>query len=217
MIGNDWDIVLADEFKKPYFVALMQYLQVQYQKETIYPAYDDIFNALKLCSYNDTKVIILGQDPYHNPHQAHGLAFSVPNGISLPPSLINIYQELENDLGIRMSRNGNLTKWARQGVLLLNTVLTVRAGRANSHRMIGWEIFTDAIIKKLNQKQGLIFVLWGNNAIEKGSLIGNKHHILKAPHPRPLSAYRGFFGCKHFSKINQILEEADKTPIDWQV
>lgn len=218
MIGNDWDIVLAQEFREEYFLNLNKLLQNDYLTKTIYPPYKNIFRALKLCSYKDTLVIILGQDPYYNPNQADGLAFSVPKGEGLPPSLRNIYQEIENELGIKMSNNGDLSKWAKQGILLLNTALTVVKGMPNSHVRIGWEKFTDAIISKLSLKQEkLIFVLWGNNAIKKESLIDSHHYILKATHPSPLSAYCGFFGCGHFLEINRLLEESGKKAIDWLV
>lgn len=216
---NDWDIVLESEFKKEYYLNLREFLKVEYNSNVIYPNANNIFEALKHTSYKGTKVLILGQDPYHGEGQAHGLAFSVQKGIQTPPSLLNIYKELESDLGCFIPNNGYLMPWADQGVLLLNTVLTVRAHEANSHKDKGWEIFTDSIIKLLNErKEPVIFVLWGSNARSKKKLIDNKkHYILEAPHPSPLSAYRGFFGCKHFSKINETLKNINKEPIDWQI
>ncbi|MBO7535744.1 MAG: uracil-DNA glycosylase [Bacilli bacterium] len=204
--GNDWDNLIAYQFDAPYYLKLRQFLIDEYQHYTIYPSMYDIFNALKLTSYADTKVVIVGQDPYHEPGQAHGLAFSVQEGIALPPSLKNIYKEIEDEFGIRMSRSGNLTKWAKQGVLLLNNVLTVRAGLANSHRNQGWEIFTDEVIRLLNvRKEPVIFVFWGNNAKAKMQLVTNPIHlVLTSAHPSPLSAYNGFFGCGHFRKINEF-------------
>ena len=214
-LGNDWDELLKDEFKKEYYINLREFLKEEYSTRVIYPNMYNIFDALKHTSYKDTKVLILGQDPY----QAHGLAFSVQPGVKTPPSLLNMYKELKDDLGCFIPNNGYLIPWADQGVLLLNTALTVRAGEANSHQNKGWEIFTDEIIKKLNEREDpVIFVLWGGNARKKKSLINNKkHYILEAAHPSPLSAYRGFFGCKHFSKINDILIKLGKTPIDWQI
>ena len=218
--NNDWNNILRAEFEKEYYKALRSFLVQEYKEHTIYPNMYDIFNALKLTSYSDTKVVIIGQDPYHEPNQAHGLAFSVLKGNKLPPSLKNIFKEIEDDLHIKMPTDfGDLTKWAKQGVLLLNNVLTVRAHLANSHRKKGWEIFTDEIVKYLNKREDpIIFVFWGNNAKEKKALVTNKNHIiLTAPHPSPLSAYQGFFGCKHFSKINDILQKNSKKPIDWQL
>ena len=218
--NNDWNNILRAEFEKEYYKALRSFLVQEYKEYTIYPNMYDIFNALKLTSYSDTKVVIIGQDPYHEPNQAHGLAFSVLKGNKLPPSLKNIFKEIEDDLHIKMPTDfGDLTKWAKQGILLLNNVLTVRAHLANSHRKKGWEIFTDEIVKYLNKREDpIIFVFWGNNAKEKKALVTNKNHIiLTAPHPSPLSAYQGFFGCKHFSKINDILQKNSKKPIDWQL
>lgn len=218
-LGNDWDFLLKDEFKKEYYLNLREFLKNEYSSKVIYPDANNIFEALKHTSYNDTKVLILGQDPYHGDGQAHGLAFSVQKGIQTPPSLLNIYKELQSDLGCFIPNNGYLIPWANQGILLLNTALTVRAHEANSHRDKGWENFTDSIIKMLNRREEpIIFVLWGSNARSKKKLIDNKkHYILESPHPSPLSAYRGFFGCKHFSKINEILKSINKEPIDWQI
>lgn len=218
-IGNDWDDVLKDEFEKDYYKKLREFLKEEYSTKEIFPGMYEIFNALKYTSYKDTKVIILGQDPYHNNGQAHGLAFSVKKGIKTPPSLLNIYKELNEEMGLYIPNNGYLVKWARQGVLLLNTALTVRAHQANSHKGMGWEIFTDNIIKKLSDREeAVIFVLWGANARSKKKLIDkSRHYILEAPHPSPLSAYRGFFDCGHFLKINEILESIGKEKIDWQI
>ena len=218
-LGNDWDCLLSDEFKKEYYLNLREFLKEEYSKKIIYPNPNDIFNALKYTSYKNTKVLILGQDPYHGENQAHGFAFSVKKGIKTPPSLLNIYKELNNELGCYIPNNGYLIPWADQGVLLLNTVLTVRAHEANSHKDKGWEILTDKIIETLNErKDPVIFVLWGANARSKKKIITNKtHYILEAPHPSPLSAHRGFFGCNHFIKINKILLELNKEPIDWQI
>ena len=218
-LGNDWDDILENEFKKTYYLNLREFLKQEYSTKIIYPHMNNIFEALKLTSYKDTKVLILGQDPYHGDRQAHGLAFSVQPGISVPPSLLNIYKELHNDIGCFIPNNGYLVPWANQGVLLLNTALTVRAHEANSHKGMGWEIFTDKIIELLSKREDpVIFVLWGANARKKKDIIDfNKHYILEAPHPSPLSAMRGFFGCKHFSKINEILKELGKNPIDWQI
>lgn len=218
-LGNDWDYLLSDEFKKEYYINLREFLKEEYSKRIIYPNPNDIFNSLKHTSYKDTKVLILGQDPYHGENQAHGFAFSVQEGIKIPPSLLNIYKELNNELGCYIPNNGYLIQWANQGVLLLNTVLTVRAHEANSHKDRGWEIFTDKVIKLLNErKDPVIFVLWGANARSKKKIINNKiHYILEAPHPSPLSAHRGFFGCNHFVKINEILLKINKEPINWQI
>lgn len=218
-IGNDWDKLLAGEFDKPYYKELRAFLAAEYRSCTIYPDMYSIFNALKFTPYKDVRVVILGQDPYHGENQAHGLAFSVMKGIATPKSLINIYKELSTDCGCYVPNNGYLKKWADQGVLLLNTALTVRAGEANSHKGRGWEIFTDRIIELLNErKDGIVFLLWGANAKTKTELITSpQHHILTAPHPSPLSASRGFFGCRHFSKTNMILERMGKEPIDWQI
>ena len=193
---NEWTVLLKDEFEKDYYKKLMEFLKEEYSSKTIYPNKDDIFSALKLTSYNDVKVVILGQDPYHGPNQAHGLSFSVKPEVNIPPSLLNIYKELNDDLGCFIPNNGYLIDWAKQGILLLNTVLTVREGNANSHRKKGWEIFTDKVIELLNDRNDpIVFLLWGKNAQEKANIIINKnHYILEAPHPSPLSARKGFFG-----------------------
>lgn len=219
ILKNDWKDLLDDEFNKEYYQTLRNFLTNEYKTKTIYPDKYDIFNALHFTSYKDIKVVILGQDPYHGPCQAHGLSFSVNPGIKIPPSLLNIYKELNSDLGCYIPNNGYLKKWADQGVLLLNTSLTVRAGEANSHKSIGWEIFTDRIISLVNEKEDpVVFLLWGNNAIKKKNLITNKKHlILTSAHPSPLSASRGFFGSKPFSKINNFLISVNKKPIDWQI
>lgn len=218
-LNNDWDELLKDEFKKEYYLNLREFLKKEYSTRVIYPNMYNIFEALKHTSFKDTKVLILGQDPYHGENQAHGLAFSVQKGVKIPPSLLNIYKELHDDLGCYIPNNGYLIPWSDQGVLLLNTALTVRAHEANSHKNIGWEIFTDDIIKLLNTREDpVIFVLWGANARCKKEFIDvSRHYVLEAPHPSPLSASRGFFGCKHFSKINKILEGLGKEPIDWQI
>ena len=218
-IANDWLVPLSAEFKKPYYKELYQFVQKEYSTAVVYPPADDIFNALHLTPLKDVKVLILGQDPYHNDGQAHGLCFSVKKGVETPPSLVNIYKELEDDMGCYIPNNGNLEKWAKQGVLLLNTVLTVRAHQANSHRGIGWEQFTDAAIRILDEEdRPIVFLLWGRPAQMKASMLHNPRHlILEAPHPSPLSAYRGFFGCKHFSKANEFLKANGEEPIDWQI
>lgn len=219
ILKNDWNELLKDEFSKDYYLSLREFLKNEYTTKIIYPDKYDIFNALHYTSYKDVKVVILGQDPYHGPNQAHGLSFSVSPGVKIPPSLLNIYKELNSDLGCYIPNNGYLKKWADQGVLLLNTSLTVRAGEANSHKNKGWEIFTDKIISLINKKTDpVVFLLWGNNAINKKKLITNKQHlILSSTHPSPLSASRGFFGSKPFSKINKFLISVNKAPIDWQI
>lgn len=216
---NDWQELLAPEMSKDYYKKLQLFLEEEYNSQTIYPEKDDIFNALDFTDYKDAKVVILGQDPYHGPNQSHGLAFSVKKGVKVPPSLRNMYKELKDDLGIEIPNNGYLEKWARQGVLLLNTSLTVRGAQANSHRKIGWEIFTDKIISLLNdRKDPIVFILWGNNAKKKEELITqDRHCIIKSVHPSPLSASRGFFGSKPYSKANKYLESIGKKPIDWQI
>lgn len=216
---NDWKNLLKDEFQKEYYKKLRAFLVNEYNTNTIYPDKYDIFNALNYTAYKDVKVVILGQDPYHGPNQAHGLSFSVKPGVPAPPSLVNIYKELKSDLGCYVPNNGYLKKWADQGVLLLNTSLTVRAAQANSHKNIGWEIFTNKIISLLNErKDPVVFILWGNNAISKEQLITNPwHHIIKSVHPSPLSASRGFFGSKPFSQTNEFLKSIGKEPIDWQI
>lgn len=218
-LGNDWDEILKDEFTKDYYKKLRQTLIKEYRTQVIYPKMENIFSALKLTSYENTKVLILGQDPYHGPNQAHGLAFSVNPGIKKPPSLLNMYKEIKAEYGYDIPNNGYLIPWAKQGILLLNTALTVRDGQANSHANIGWEIFTDNIIHYLNKREDpVIFVLWGNNARKKKDFIDkSRHYILEAAHPSPLSASRGFFGCGHFRKINEILAKLGKTEIDWQI
>lgn len=219
MIDNDWLEPLTPEFHKPYYRDLFTFVKKEYNTTQVYPPADDIFNAFHLTPLHQVKVVILGQDPYHEPGQAHGLCFSVKPGVDIPPSLVNIYQELHDDLGCRIPNNGYLVKWAQQGVLMLNTVLTVRAHLANSHRGKGWEEFTDAAIRALNtQDRPIVFLLWGRPAQSKESMLTNPHHlILKSPHPSPLSAYRGFFGSRPFSKTNQFLREHGEEPIDWQI
>lgn len=220
MINNDWLEYIQDEFKKPYYRELYQFVRKEYGTHVIYPPSDDIFNAFHLTPLSKVKVLILGQDPYHGEHQAHGLCFSVlPDQPELPPSLQNIYKELQDDLGCYIPNNGYLKKWAQQGVLMLNTVLTVRAHQAGSHQGKGWEQFTDAIIQAVNaQDRPIVYLLWGKPAQSKIPMLTNpKHLILKAPHPSPLSAYRGFFGCRHFSQTNAFLMENGIEPIDWQI
>lgn len=219
MITNDWLPALQEEFKKPYYKQLYRFVGEEYTRTTIYPPAEDIFNALHLTPLEEVKVLILGQDPYHNVGQAHGLCFSVKPEVEIPPSLENIYKELETDLGCYIPDNGYLVKWAEQGVLMLNTVLTVRAHQANSHQGKGWEQFTDAIIQAVNaQDRPIVYMLWGRPAQSKIPMLMNpKHLILKAPHPSPLSAYRGFFGCRHFSQANEFLEKNGIEPIDWQI
>lgn len=218
-INGDWQIALREEFKKDYYRKLFETVREEYKTRRIFPPADDVFNAFHLTPLKDVKVVILGQDPYHGENQAHGLCFSVKPGVEIPPSLVNIYKELQDDLGCTIPNHGYLTKWAEQGVLLLNTVLTVRAHQANSHRGIGWEEFTDAAIKVLDaQERPIVFILWGRPAQLKKSMLHNPQHlILEAPHPSPLSAYRGFFGSKPFSKTNQFLVEHGVEPIDWQI
>lgn len=220
MIENDWLESVSAEFKKPYYQQLYKFVREEYNTRVIYPPADDIFNALHLTPLSKVKVLILGQDPYHNERQAHGLSFSVlPEQTEIPPSLQNIYQELHEDLGCYIPNNGYLEKWAKQGVLLLNTVLTVRAHQANSHQKKGWEEFTDAIIQAVNaQERPIVYMLWGKPAQSKIPMLNNPRHlILKAPHPSPLSAYRGFFGCRHFSQANDFLIKNGTEPIDWQI
>lgn len=220
MIDNDWLPCVQGEFKKPYYRELYQFIRQEYNTHVIYPRADDIFNAFHFTPLSKVKVLILGQDPYHGEHQAHGLCFSVlPDQPEIPPSLQNIYKELETDVGCYIPNNGYLKKWADQGVLLLNTVLTVRAHQAGSHQGKGWEQFTDAIIEAVNaQDRPVVYLLWGKPAQSKIPMLTNpKHLILKAPHPSPLSAYRGFFGCRHFSQTNEFLQSHGIEPIDWQI
>lgn len=219
IFDNDWQDLLEAEMQKDYYIKLREFLVEEYKTKTIYPNMHDIFNTLHFTPYKNVKVVILGQDPYHGPNQSYGLAFSVKEGVRTPPSLLNMYKELRDDLGCYIPNNGCLTKWAEEGVLLLNASLTVIGGEANSHRKIGWEIFTDQIISLLNEREDpIVFILWGNNAIKKESLITNTHHyIIKSVHPSPLAASRGFFGSKPFSKTNKLLESIGKNPIDWQI
>ena len=219
MIGNDWDEVLESEFKKDYFYNLLKFVQGEYARKTIYPSKKEVFKAFRYTPYKNVKVVILGQDPYHGEGQAEGLSFSVPKGIKKPPSLVNIFKELETDLGCKMPESGSLVPWARQGVLLLNTVLTVIKDQAASHKDIGWEVFTDEVIKKINEKEEpVVFILWGSYARSKKKYITNKHHlIIESAHPSPLSAYNGFFGSKPFSRTNEFLIKNNLKPIDWQI
>ncbi|RCW65849.1 uracil-DNA glycosylase [Saliterribacillus persicus] len=219
IFDNDWQEVLEAELQKDYYLELREFLKHEYQLETIYPPMKDIFNALHDTPFEKVKVVILGQDPYHGPDQAHGLSFSVNPGVKIPPSLRNIYKELQADIGCEIPKHGYLVKWAEQGVLLLNNVLTVRAGQAHSHQGKGWEVFTNQVIEQLNKKQTpVVYILWGAAAQKKEALIDtNKHYIIRSVHPSPLSAHRGFFGSKPFSKANQLLEETNQTPIDWEL
>ena len=219
IFNNTWQELLEPEMEKEYYQKLRAFLVEEYKSKTIYPNMNDIFNALHFTDYKDVKVVILGQDPYHGPNQAHGLSFSVKPGVKTPPSLVNMYKELRDDLGCYIPNNGYLKKWADNGVLLLNTSFTVIGGNANSHNKIGWEKFTDHIISLLNKrKDPIVFILWGNNAIKKKALITNDyHHIITSVHPSPLSATRGFFGSKPFSKTNDFLKSIGKEPIDWQI
>lgn len=216
---NSWDNLLAEEMGKPYFLDMLAKIDKEYESKNIYPPRDKVFNSLKSTPYNQIKVVILGQDPYHGKGQAHGLCFSVNKGITLPPSLKNIYKEIYSDLGITQPNHGYLQTWANQGVLLLNTVLTVEESKPNSHSMLGWQKFTDKIIELANtQEQPIVFMLWGRNAINKSKFIDkSKHLVLTSVHPSPLSAYAGFFGCKHFSKCNDFLIKNNIKPIDWQL
>lgn len=219
ILKNDWNNILKDEFEKDYYLKLRQFLINEYRTKTIYPNMYDIFNALHYTPYNKVKVVILGQDPYHGPNQAHGLSFSVKPEVQTPPSLKNIFKELNTDLNCFIPNNGFLESWAMQGVLLLNTVLTVRANCPNSHKGIGWETFTNKIISSLNERhEPIVFILWGSNAQKKEELITNpKHFIIKSAHPSPLSAHRGFFGSKPFSKTNDFLNSINEKPINWQI
>ena len=218
-ISGDWQEALAPEFKKPYYASLYKTVMQEYHNYKVFPPAQELFTAFHLTPLHEVKAVILGQDPYHNDGQAHGLCFSVKHGVEIPPSLVNIYQELQEDCGCYIPNNGYLEKWAKQGVLLLNTVLTVRAHQANSHRGIGWEEFTDAAIRILNQEdRPMVFLLWGRPAQNKRSMLTNPRHlVLEAPHPSPLSAYRGFFGCRHFSRTNEYLIRNGIEPIDWQI
>lgn len=218
-IGNEWDALLQDAFQSAEYLKLREFLKKEYSTRTIYPDMHDIFNALKYASYSDVKVVIVGQDPYHEPGQAYGLCFSVRDGVALPPSLRNIFKELQSDIGIPAPQTGELTCWARQGVLLLNNVLTVRRGCANSHRGMGWEHITDRVAMLLNQREKpVVFMLWGANARTKTAFITNRHHlVLECAHPSPLSAFNGFFGCRHFSQANAFLVKNGMEPVDWRV
>lgn len=214
---NDWNEVIGGELEKPYFLELKKFLDDEYANQTVYPDVKDIFNAFHFTNYANLKVVLLGQDPYHGPGQAHGLSFSVKPGIPAPPSLVNIFKELKDDMGIEIPKHGYLKSWAMQGVLLLNTVMTVRGGEANSHKNKGWEVFTDQVIRAINAKEDpVVFWLWGKPAQDKAKLITNSHHlILRAPHPSPLSVYRGFYGSKPFSQTNAFLIQNKKAPIEW--
>ena len=216
-LGNDWDTILADEFKKEYYLKIREFLKREYFGTTVFPPMHDIFNALRYTPFEKTKVVILGQDPYHEVGQAHGLSFSVRRGVKIPPSLVNIYKELHTDIGMAIPSHGELTSWAMQGVLLLNATLTVREHQANSHAAIGWSILTDEIIKKLNERENpMVFILWGGNARAKRRYLQNPRHlILESAHPSPLSAYNGFFGSRPFSKANEFLAKNGIEPIHW--
>ena len=219
-LGNDWDKLLGEEFSKDYYIELREFLKTEYSTRRIYPPMNDIYNALRYTTYKDARVVILGQDPYHGPGQAHGLCFSVKKGVAPPPSLQNIFKEIKSDTGIdNLGKHGQLTKWAESGVLLLNAVLTVQAGNAGSHRGKGWEILTDRIIEKLNERpEPIVFILWGAFAKSKQALITGSHHcVLTAAHPSPLSAYNGFFGCRHFSRTNEFLRSNGLPEIDWSI
>jgi len=218
-IEESWKTALNHEFQREYFVTLKSFLQQEKRQYMIYPPGPSIFSAFNHTPFEKVKVVILGQDPYHGPGQAHGLCFSVPPGVPAPPSLVNIFKELKDELGIPVPNHGNLEKWANQGVLLLNATLTVRANQAGSHQKKGWEQFTDQVIRELSaRRSGLVFLLWGNYARAKEALIDTtKHHVLKAAHPSPLSAYNGFFGCGHFLKTNELLQQQGLTPIDWNI
>lgn len=219
MIGNDWDLILKDEINKDYFINLLEFIKKEYQEKTIYPKQTEIFKAFRNTSYKDTKVVILGQDPYHGVDQAEGLSFSVKVGIQKPPSLQNIFKELNSDLGLPIPQHGSLVSWTEKGVLLLNTVLTVEANKPASHKDLGWEKFTDEVIKKVNEKDTpVVFILWGSFARSKKNLITNQlHYIVESPHPSPFSAYNGFFGSKPFSKTNDFLISNNLDPIDWKI
>ncbi len=218
-LGNDWDNIIGEEFEKEYYLKLRAFLKNEYANYTVYPDMYDLFSALKATSYSNTKVVIIGQDPYHEPNQAHGMCFSVKPGVQIPPSLLNMYKEIRDEYGYDIPNNGYLMPWAEQGVLLLNAVLTVREGQAGSHANKGWEEFTDNVIRALNKREEpVIFMLWGNYARKKAELIDtNRHFVLEAAHPSPLSASRGFMGCGHFKKANSILVSLIKSPINWQI
>ncbi len=219
MIGNKWDIILKEEFEKPYFKELMEFVKNEYKEKTIYPYYPNIFNALKYTDYDDLKVVILGQDPYHGMGEAHGLSFSVLEGVNKPPSLKNIFKELKDDLGIEEPKDGNLISWTKEGVMLLNSVLTVEKDKPASHQNHGWETFTDAVISKINEKQTpVVFILWGSFAKSKKALITNPiHHIIESAHPSPFSANKGFFGTKPFSRTNEFLKANNIKEINWEI
>ena len=219
MLGQDWDEILKDEINKEYFKNLLSFIKKEYENKTIYPKQTEIFKAFRNTSYKDTKVVILGQDPYHGENQAEGLSFSVKVGVKQPPSLQNIFKELHDDLGCSIPKHGSLVKWSEEGILLLNTVLTVEKDKAASHKDLGWETFTDAVIKKINEKDTpVVFILWGSFARSKKSLITNKnHYIVESAHPSPFSAYNGFFGSKPFSKTNNFLKSKGLKPIDWEI
>lgn len=218
-LSPGWEAVLTEEFKKPYYKDLYKFVKSEYETNVVYPPSNEIFTAFNLTDLKDVKVLILGQDPYHEPGQAHGLSFSVKPGVQIPPSLMNMYKELQDELGLYIPNNGYLTKWASQGVMMLNTVLTVRAHNANSHKGMGWEEFTDAAIRALNDMdKPVVYMLWGSNAQSKEKMLNNpKQLVLKAPHPSPLSSYRGFFGCNHFIKCNEFLRTNGLDEIDWQI
>ncbi len=218
-LGNDWDNIIGGEFGKDYYLRLRAFLKTEYANYTVYPDMYELFSALKVTSYSKTKVVIIGQDPYHEPNQAHGMCFSVKPGVQIPPSLLNMYKEIRDEYGYEIPNNGYLMPWAEQGVLLLNAVLTVREGQAGSHANKGWEEFTDSVIKALNKREDpVIFLLWGNYAKKKAEFIDkSRHFVLEAAHPSPLSASRGFMGCGHFKEVNNILVKLLKTPIDWRI
>jgi uracil-DNA glycosylase len=219
ILNNDWSPLLEAEFSKPYYLQLRDFLKKEYRTATVYPDMHDLYSALHLTAYANTKVVILGQDPYHGPGQAHGLSFSVKPGVAIPPSLLNMFKELRDDLGCKVPNHGYLEHWAKQGVLLLNTVLTVREGQPNSHKGKGWELFTSEVIQTLNRRPvPVVFILWGAHAQSKLTFIDtDKHFVIQSPHPSPLSAHRGFFGSRPFSRTNQFLERTGQTPIDWRL
>lgn len=219
MFNNDWDLILGEEIDKPYFLSLMERVNEAYERSTVYPPKEDVFRALQQTSYQSTKVVILGQDPYHGPKQAQGLSFSVSRGVTIPPSLRNIYKELTADLGIPAPAHGSLLSWAHQGVLLLNAVLTVRKGEPNSHKGMGWEIFTDAVISKLNERElPIVFILWGSYAQKKGSFIDrSRHKVIESSHPSPFAAHKGFFGSRPFSAANAFLVQNGMDPVNWEI